>query len=475
MQEISCPPFFIHKKILISTLVFFISITSAEVYAASNLQQNRNTTPYESVSGDTSFTYPSLSNFIKLSLPSPSKSNLKLPRTSNREIAVAGPTISLIGNIEPRELILRNSESSLFSFPSFFSLQITRYKMPRLAQIELLPVKKYVSFALGTNTAQAAEELSTKKASLPFLDQLSLSLYCALAPQGQVIDSRRCDYQTLASGRLDIPSELATNVDPLPTEEELPPPAEVATTTPSTPSSSSPIYLTRYITQYIGVPGPAGRDGTDGKDGVDGISSSIPQGYGSYIIPSYSSPSTSIGVSTISYLRQTTIELPVITGGTATNLSLITPTVQGGVFSGLSLFNDVAHFTGSVNINNLTATSSTVTNLTATNATTTDLFSTNGTFTNLFATNATTTNAYIDFLTVGSSTAGSLTLNGSLSVTGTSTLATTTISSLTATNATTTSLFTQNLAVGNASTTGNQSIDGQFNTIRNTCDTRANT
>ncbi len=448
MQEISCPPFFIYKKILISTLVFFIGITSVEVHAASDFQQNLNTTSSVSGNRDTSFQYPSLSNLITLRVATPSKHNLSLPGTSNREIAVAGPTISLIGNVQPRELILRNSESSLFSFPSFFSLQITRYKMPRLAQIELLPVKKYVSFALGANTVRAAEELSTKKASLPFIDQLSLSFFCALAPRKQVIDSRRCDYQTLASGRLDLPSGLATNINPSAEEpsatEELPAPTEVATTNQTPPlSPSSPIYLTRYITSYIGIPGPAGKDGTDGKDGVNGITSSAPEGYGSYLIPSYSSPATSIGVSTISYLRQTTIELPVITGGTATNLSLITPTVQGGVFSGLSLFNDSASFTGSVTINNLTATSTTVTNLTATNAT--------------------TTTAYIDVLTVGSSTAGSLTLSGTLNVAGTSTLATTTASSFTATYATTTNLFTQNLSVGNASTTGNQSIDGQFN------------
>ncbi len=317
---------------------------------------------------------------------------------------------------------------------------------PRLSVLSSVPLTNYTNYLFGGDVARAENQASSTfslASNFSLLDRFSLALFCGVTSFSGEVKQERCNYSKLASL-----TETSTEVAPIPGDsvvvdggaEDQQGSAEDAT--PSLPPSS-PIYLTRYITQYIGVPGPAGKDGADGKDGVNGITSSAPEGYGSYLIPSYSSPATSIGVSTISYLRQTTIELPVITGGTATTLSLITPTVQGGVFSGHSLFNDSASFTGSVTINNLTATSSTVTNLTATNAT--------------------TTNAYIDFLTVGSSTAGSLTLSGTLNVAGTTTLATTTASSFTTTYATTTNLFTQNLSVGNASTTGNQSIDGQFN------------
>ena len=333
---------------------------------------------------------------------------------------------------------------------------------PRLSVLSSVPLTNYTNYLFGGDVARAENQASSTfslASNFSLLDRFSLALFCGVTSFSGEVKQERCNYSKLASL-----TETSTEIVTIPSDsvvvdggaEDQQGSAEDST--PPLSSPSSPIYLTRYITQYIGVPGPAGRDGVDGKDGVNGITSSAPQGYGSYLIPSYSSPATSIGVSTISYLRQTTIELPVITGGTATTLSLITPTVQGGVFTGSSLFNDSASFTGSVTINNLTATSSTVTN-----ATTTNLFSTTGTFTNLFATNATTTNAYIDFLTVGSSTAGSLTLSGTLNVAGTSTLATTTATAFTTTYATTTNLFTQNLSVGNASTTGNQSIDGQFN------------
>ncbi len=505
----------------------------------------------------------------------PNTQNVNVPGAESREIGVAGLGISLIGEFVPSRFIPRvlTGDAFLANTATAYIPKIAAMKMPRIAQAGLLPAlhlssaqENRAGMVLGASIANVPQ--IGRKTSLPFLDRLSLTLYCALEYSSGKVDQRRCDYDALAGGNagpLPAPEkEIATEVS-VPT-------VPTATTTASLDSlalalaskiAQAPVYITKYVTEYIDVPGPAGRDGRDGKDGSSGIMAinnvQAPVGFGSYIIPSNTSPSTSLGISTISYLKDTTIEMPTITGGTALNLSLATPTLRNATFNGFTLFNDSALFGGYVTVNNLTATSSTFLNATTTNAyttnstttnayvqsfvadtaqvdgtlavvgtstfatttatdftasraTTTSLYSilfgamtgfiTNLTVTDATTTNATTTNAYIANLSVGTSTANSMVLTGTLAVVGTSTLATTTatdftasratstsffstlltavngfITNLTATNATSTNLFaansvltnststnlfTQNLAVGNASTTGNQSIDGMF-------------
>jgi fibronectin-binding autotransporter adhesin len=499
-------------------------------------------------------TMPSFS----FALGAPTEDDLSLSGTKARTIGVAGAGITLIGSIVPSEYVPHMFTQAIASIAnlSAFGSSLSG-TIPRLAQFALLPMKNTQfllannddvpakGLVLGASTTADALALANKKATLPFLDRLSLSLYCALSAKATVADRLRCDYDAQASGSVASLAQGALT----PTFGG----NAIATTAPavSSPTNTSvaasqpqivsvPTYITRYVTQYIeGLPGAAGKDGKDGRDGVASINNvSIPSGFGSYAIPSIVSPSTSIGISTIGYLKDTTIDSPTINAGTANNFLLTSPTLKDAVFNGLSLFNGPVVLGGTTLANNFTATTSTLLNTTLTNSTTTnayvanlfvdaatstdsyvtrliaasstltdavltnstttnayianlvaasstlvDVIATNATSTNLFATNAaftnsTTTNAFIqnltigsqsagnalfvnatttnlfatssvfintytDSLTVGSSTSasGNLTLNGGLTVNGTSSLATTTFADFTGANGTTTSFF----------------------------------
>ncbi len=420
---------------------------------------------------------------ITLVLPKRNNTDVVLTSAAVREIEISGAGLTLAGGVLPSRYVPRIFSQGQFSLANKSALGASLFsKIPRLAQFELLPVKQMLlaknsnmeesaGMVLGASTTADALALADKKPTIPFLDRISLSLYCALSSKTSDADKLRCNYDAHVLGLVNQDAGLSSNAGTSPTSvtatSSIP---KVAT--PAFTGQGTPTYITRYITQYIqGVPGKDGQNGRDGKDSslsatVNNVS--VPSGFGSYVIPSYTSPSTPIGISTIGYLNGTTIENSIFTGGTATNLSLVTPTLRNAVFNGLSLFNDSVLFTGNVAINNLSATSSLFGNSTTTNAfiqnltigssTAGDAFFVNATTTNLFATSSIFVNTYTDSLTVGSSTSatGNLTLNGGLTVNGTSTLATTTITSgtidnLSTINSTTTNAYIDNLSVGTTS------------------------
>lgn len=330
--------------------------------------------------------------------------------------------------------------------------------------------KKYITTALLDIRSVKAQSsaLDTQDNGVGFFDRFSLFLFCSIASP---VNKSNCDYDTVAKTIPAPPGTIlngngnSTNLqNDLPIISGLPvsPTAESSSHTPSS-GITSPTPIITYINRYIPVPGPKGEDGRDGKDAQSVTSEShplnnadMPYGYGSYV-PSYSSPSSSIGVSTIGYLLQTIIEKP---------------SISDGLFTGTNVFSNslVANM---ITASSTTLSSASITSLSAGSATTTDLYvsqliASSSTLASLVATNSTTTNAYIASLVSGSSTINNLFVSNSFSVQGAVSFATTTITDLTATrgvitNATTTNLFTQNLAVGNASTTGNQSIAGMFN------------
>ncbi|MEZ0208968.1 MAG: hypothetical protein ACAH17_02215, partial [Candidatus Paceibacterota bacterium] len=394
--------------------------------------------------------------------------------TEARTLTVSGAGLTLVKSFVPSSYVPKLFTSKIFDTNNLAALGSSLIgKAPRLASFDVLPVKKMLvaqtedhhGMVLGASTTADAIALASTKVTLPFFDRISLSLYCALSAKDTPLDVLRCNYDAQAQGVVKSLTTLLTS-----SENQTTTPSAVTSTTsltPSTPSfaGSAPVYITRYITQYI--EGIAGRDGQNGKDGKDATVSammnnvSIPSGFGGYVVPSYASPSTAIGVSTIGYLKDTTIDSPTLNNGTALNLSLTTPTLRSAVFNGLTLFNDSVQFTGNVAVNNFNATSSILSNATVTNSTTTnayitnlnvgsstvtDLVATNATTTNLYATTgnfltASTTNFYAANLSVGTTSANSISLTGNLSVAGTSTLATKTVTGFGFENATSTSLF----------------------------------
>ena len=462
-----------------------------------------------------------------------------------------------------RPLVLSPSTFSMRNLTK--ELSSLTHTAPRLRGFALLPIETYRDFALGSYTVGAVdnEVEASPKRTISFLDRVSLSVFCGLRSITGSVNESRCDYDTVVRGGSGPTLVLGY---PVVKTEELPVLVSTSTSVVTPPSSGitlpqTPIiqYISNYITKYVAVPGPRGEDGKDGKDGesgTNGVSTFNNQqsqfGFGSYTLPSVSTPSSPIGISTIGYLRETTIEKPFVSDGlfSGTNIFNNTLIANNFIATSSSFFNVTtanatstnsyitnlfasaatttdsyvsrlvaasstltdALLTNSTSTNayvaSLVAASSTLTDLIVTNATVTGLIASSSTLTNLIATNATTTSLYTDSLTVGSSTAGDMLLNGTLTVRGTSTLATTTLTSLSAekfvvdqatstsfftslfsaitgyftnlestnatttnfsatngflTNASTTNLFTQNLAVGNASTTGNQTIDGSLN------------
>lgn len=367
-------------------------------------------------------------------------------------------------------------------------VQITPYTISRVGgapknsfsgkeTVSVLSVfKKYITttvLGIGPVKAQSSS-LDDQGSGVSILDRFSLFLFCGIASIAGPLDKSNCDYDTVAKTIPAPPGSISNgngeitnqqNSSPVISSLPVSPTAE---SSPRTQSSgiTSPSPIITYINKYIPVPGPKGEDGRDGRDGKDAQpaagqsnppnSSNIPAGYGLYIAPSYPS-SNLIGVSTIGYLLQTIIEKP---------------SISDGLFTGTNVFSNslVANM---ITASSTTLSSASITSLSAGSATTTDLYASqliasSSTLASLVATNSTTTNAYIASLVSGSSTINNLFVSNSFSVQGVVSFATTTITDLTATrgvitNATTTNLFTQNLAVGNASTTGNQSIAGMFN------------
>ena len=387
----------------------------------------------------------------------PKETDLELSHTQARKVTVVGLPLSQIGeslfikhvpNVLTKE---KFSHATIQDYTKSFALNI-----PRISQISLLPIS-YSSFALGGLSAKA-QSLSSSKRNLPFVDQLSLSIYCSLASLSTTVDKSRCNYNTLLTQTTatDTTVVATDNTEVSTTTLTIGVP-ESSTTQAKTPTfasvSSSPVYINNYITKYIEGPagpvGPSGRDGVNGKDAIS---------YSNYVVPpSYSpTPQSLIGVSTIGYLRGTTIEYANFSYGSSTNMYLANANIASSVFNGFNTFNDTALFTGNVTINSLTATTSTLLNTTLTNSTTTNAVTTNATTTNSYITNLANDNA----VTTNSTTTNAVVTNSTTTNAFISSLNAVLINltNLLTTNATTTNLFATssnliNTNVTNASTT----------------------
>jgi hypothetical protein len=224
-------------------------------------------------------------------------------------------------------------------------------------------------------------------------------------------------------------------------------------------TAADPLYITKYIS-IVGPAGPAGKDGRDGKDGVNGANGSnglsTQASFGGYVNPTTSYiPATPtnfsqqlVGVSTIGYLNNTTIDVPIINGGTANGLKLVNPIFTGGLTTGA-----------------LTTTSASLGD-----ATTTNLYVTGNARLSYLtgavqclhidaAGNISGTGSDCNGNNAGTFTAGSITAtsslasNGTLTVLGTSTLATTTLSQASISNALITDASVTNLSSVNSSST----------------------
>ncbi|MFA5132027.1 MAG: hypothetical protein WC444_01720 [Candidatus Paceibacterota bacterium] len=430
-------------------------------------------------------TYTKALNSITLSPISENK--LVISGATPREVGVAGTPLALPFVHTLTSYIVGTLHGEIFSKETVatYASSVNTH-LPRLAQIELLPHAQNQGVVLGAFTSQTPSGLAQQKKNLPFLDQLSLSLYCKLSSLSSTLDQKRCNYTILASGLLS-PSTNTTNtvaVAPAVTTPTVSTPSSsVTSATIKTTPAASPIYLTKYITEYVPVAGPAGANGRDGRDGQSASNPSLPTSFGGFITPTTVNQSSTpyfaqslIGVSTIGYLRDTTIEYANFNYGTSSNMYLANATLNGVAFSGSNVFTGSASFSAGVSANTLTASSSTFGNSTTTNAYITNLSAASSTLTDVSATrflvdNATATNAFIQnlvvgsYITNGSSTSnGNVTVNGGLVVYGSSTLATTTVTSFTADVATTTNLIatsatTTNLAATNASTTNASSTN----------------
>jgi len=326
---------------------------------------------------------------------------------------------------------------------------------------------------LGTST----QATLLNKKDISFIDKLSLNLFCKVGVLRQNVDISRCNTASKV-----IPSTIATTNTPVITT------VNSGTTslaisnldsrlhgndtgkTSSKPPSNTPTYITEYITKYItleGKAGPAGKDGISGKDGLNGKDSSQSQGgFGGYVTPvnNYFPPTPSaslIGVSTISYLRDTTLDYAKLNYGTSTNQYIQNATVSNGVFNGGNLFNDQVSFTGNVTINNLTSSTTNLTSATSTNHYITNLSALDSLFTNSTTTNAVITNLTNNVLTTNSLTAVNATstnhyitnLSALDSLFTNSTTTNSSIASLITTNATSTNFFSTNSFLTNGTST----------------------
>ena len=189
-------------------------------------------------------------------------SKLVLTGSVSRRVDLAGA--ELVNPLISHKLtdLFKESSTNIFSKDSFenhfntFSVYI-----PKLVQMQLLPVKQFGLLAFGGNKAEAQifSNLPTQKKSLPIIDQFSLGLFCKLSSLSTKVDKDRCNYDLLASGLLATNNTSTTN-DTTSTQNS----------SESIPSSATTLFSTTttiYITKYITVPGERGAPGKDGKDG----------------------------------------------------------------------------------------------------------------------------------------------------------------------------------------------------------------
>jgi hypothetical protein len=116
-----------------------------------------------------------------------------------------------------------------------------------------------------------------------------------------------------------------------------------------------------YITKYISIPGPKGKDGVDGKNGVDGINGKDANSSQASYIPIFTGNVVS-NSSSASSLSNVTISGGTFSSGFGNNLVLSSST-----FNGSSIFNGGAFFSGGIITDSLTASSSVFVNATTTN------------------------------------------------------------------------------------------------------------
>ncbi|MDB5260197.1 MAG: hypothetical protein JWN37_428 [Candidatus Nomurabacteria bacterium] len=446
------------------------------------------------------------SNFVtpKLAMNKVDNNDLVIDSAIPRQIAIVGEELHspLIESI--KNFALNLNTATVPKQQPYEEIQNDipdlKFNFPRLAEFSLLPFKQYSSFATGDNKASAQGiSVPVKKSTLPFLDRLSLSVFCKIKSLSGVVDENRCSYDSLAGNFLI--NNLANLNDGNTQPSTLNSSGATSTSTGSsnTPQDtftnsgniSKPVYITQYLTKYItlaGSPGPKGPSGVDGKDGLDGMSgqngANSQGGFGGFINPSssYVAPTpyvaqSLVGISTIGYLRDTTIEYAKFNYGTANNLSLISPTVDNGVFNGTNIFNGGVRFNDNVDINILTATSSNFLNSSTTNSFANNFSAVNSILgdaiiTNANVTNSTTTNQSTTNLNLTNGTTSNQFINNLAVINSTTTNASTTnsyISNLLNDNSTTTNLVVTNASTTNATTT-NSFISKLWSTLANITD-----
>ncbi|MBP9867169.1 MAG: hypothetical protein KBC41_03790, partial [Candidatus Pacebacteria bacterium] len=391
--------------------------------------------------------------------------------TSPREITLVG---SSLGSSFIKKTLIKNygfSKTDFFTVKTFENnFKIKKYVLPRLTEVTLLPIKQFNSFTFNTSKVYALNNesdvisLSQKRKNIDLLDQVSLAFYCKVSSLSSSVKSERCNYNNILSGVVlkNKENSIATSSISL----------EKPVTKDSFVTNIFSTTTTVYITKYIPVPGPKGESGKNGKDGKDGVSiSTTSSSYSnqSVFIPFYSS----VG-NTVSNLSNTTINSVTITGGTGNNLLLSSSTLTDTVFNGSSIFNGNVIVNNILTANTIVATSAlfidaTTTNLTilgnlrdsnnltgnpgqvlASNGTSTYWTYATGTIIGGSATSSTiywNGGSWVENLNFFADSQGNLSSNGTLSILGTSTLATTTISNLSTPNANITDLTAGNALI----------------------------
>lgn len=100
---------------------------------------------------------------------------------------------------------------ALTSIPTDLASGITVFDtMPQLALVSpQAPDFKYrqipQGIVLGVNAA--ASDSIEKKATLPFLDRISLSVYCLLSPLSSILDTSKCDYNVVTESNMETTEE----------------------------------------------------------------------------------------------------------------------------------------------------------------------------------------------------------------------------------------------------------------------------
>jgi hypothetical protein len=262
---------------------------------------------------------------FSIGITSPTESNLLLGNAVSREISVAGSALTSPFVQRGISKVSGFSKTGLFDQNNFINkIESVNLSLPRIAQIEVLPIKKYTlnSFAgpavYAESLPKSGVSLAEKK-TVPLVDQISLALYCKLASLSFSVDQKRCNYEIVASGLLSTIDQNLKNQSSIITENV---PKKDVLETPSTNLFFS-TTTTVYVTKYVPVPGPqgpagvAGKDGRNGVDGKDSVvsanSSSSQYNYTPFFL------NTSTAASEIPYYKIRYFVKPGVTGWAQTN------------------------------------------------------------------------------------------------------------------------------------------------------------